>query len=172
MLIKKMNDKPKKKPRFIKPPNIFKQKVGTGGIDETLLEKSQEVINKTEFDFIPYAQQFLKELSEFAQQARSNDNFKAAKEKMIGPVMQLKANGGMFQYHLVSDVADIALQFLESVEVGNEDTFDVIRAHENTINVIIKNKLKGDGGREGYALIKELDNACQRYFSKYGKKEE
>jgi hypothetical protein len=162
--------KSKKEPRFIKPPNILKQKVGTGSIDETLLEKSQAAINNPKIDFIPYAQQFLKQFSEFAKEARTNDNFKEAKEKIIGPVMQLKANGGMFQYQLVSDVADIALQFLETVETGNKDTFDVIKAHEKTIQVIIANKLKGDGGREGYALIKELDHACQRYFSKYGKK--
>ncbi len=161
-----------KKPRFIKPPNILKQKVGNGGIDEQLLERGQEAINTTEFDFIPYAQAFLKQLSDFAKEARSNDNFSAAKEKMIRPVMQLKANGGMFRYQLVSDVADIALQFLESVDTANDDTFDVLKAHEKTINIIITNKLKGDGGREGYALIKELDKACQRYFSKYGKKED
>ncbi len=166
-----MADK-KKTPRFIKPPNVLKKKVGTGGIDESLLERGQEAINTTEFDFAPYAMQFLKQLSEFARDAKSNDNFKAAKEKMIGPVMQLKANGGMFRYQLVSDVADIALQFLEAVDEANTDTFDVIRAHENTIKIIINNKLKGDGGREGYALIKELDGACQRYFSKYGKKED
>ncbi len=168
-----MKKSSRKKVRFIKPPNIIKQKVGAGGIDETLLEKSQQAINNTEFDFLPYAQQFLKQLSEFVAEARKNNEaFHASKEKIIGPVMQLKANGGMFRYQLVSDVADIALQFLESIEVSNDDTFDVIKAHENTIKVIIANKLKGDGGREGYALIKELDQACQRYFSKYGKKED
>lgn len=164
----------KHKVRFIKPPNILKQKVGSGGIDESLLERGQQAIAKADFDFAPYAEQFLKQLADFAKQARkagNNDNFKVAKEKMIGPVMQLKANGGMFQYQLVSDVADIALQFLEAVDAANDDAFEVIQAHENTIKVIIKNKLKGDGGREGYALIKELDQACQRYFTKYNKPE-
>jgi broad specificity phosphatase PhoE len=160
-----------KKVRFIKPPNIFKQKVGSGGIDEALLEKSQQIINNTEFDFAPWAQQFLKELGDIVKEARANkgQDFKITKEKMIAPVMQLKANGGMFRYQLLSDVADIALQFLEAVETGNDDTLDVIVAHENTIKIILGNKLKGDGGRAGFALIKELDNACQRYFKKYGK---
>lgn len=156
--------------RFIKPPNKLKQKVGTGGIDEKLLEKAQHYIEKAELDFVPYAQKFLKELAEFAQEARKgNDNYKEAKNKLIGPVMQLKANGGMFQYQLVSDVADIALQFLEAIERMDEDAFDVITAHENTIKVIIANKLMGSGGREGYALVKELDKACTRYFSKHNK---
>ena len=85
--------------RFIKPPNKLKQKVGTGGIDEKLLDKAQHYIEKADLDFVPYAQKFLKELSDYAREARkSNDNHKEAKNKLIGPVMQLKANGGMFKY--------------------------------------------------------------------------
>ena len=155
--------------RFIKPPNKLKQKVGTGGIDERVLEKAQTFIEKAELDFVPFAQQFLKELALYAKEARqSNDNNKsAAKDRMIGPIMQLKANRAMFQYQLVSEVADIALQFLESIDRIDDDVFEIITAHENTIKVIISSKLKGDGGREGYALVKELDKACKRYFSKH-----
>lgn len=156
-----------KKARFIKPPNILKQKVGMGGIDETLLEKSQEAINTTEVDFTPYAEEFLRQFSAAAQQARTDGDVDKAIENIVVPVMHLKSNGGMFRYQLLSDVADIAMQFLDTIEGFNEDAHDVIRAHEKTLKVIIANKLKGDGGREGYALIKELDQACQRYYNKY-----
>src|SRR5690606_34285979 len=121
-----------RKPRFIKPPNILKEKVGVGGIDEKLLTRSQEVIDKNEtgIDFIIYAEQYLKEFSDSVKAARSNDNFKKSRDKIVRPVMQLKANGGMFQYQLVSEVADIALQFLEAVEDENvnQETFDVLLA--------------------------------------------
>lgn len=156
-----------KKVRFIKPPNILKQKVGIGGIDELLLERSQEAINTTEVDFTPYAVEFLRQFSEAAQKARTGGDFDGAMESIIIPVMHLKANGGMFRYQLLSDVADIAMQFLDNIEQFNDDSHEVIKAHETTLKVIINSKLKGDGGREGYALIKELDQACQRYYNKY-----
>lgn len=160
--------KPSGDVRFIKPPNKLKQKAGTGGIDEKLLDKAQSYIEKSELDFTPFAQRYLAELAKYAREARqSNDNFATAKNRLIGPVMQLKAHGGMFKYQLLSDVADIALQFLESIESMDEDAFKVINAHENTIKIIITNKLTGNGGREGYALVKELDKACQRYFKKH-----
>jgi hypothetical protein len=158
--------------RFIKPPNLFKQKVGTGGIDEKLLEKSQKFIETVELDFVPYANQFLKQITERTEAAKkSNDNFVTKRDSLAGPVMQLKANGGMFQFQLVSDVADIALQFLDSIEDMNDEAYEVITAHKDTIKVIIANNLRGDGGREGYALVKELDRVCKRYFSKYKKKQ-
>lgn len=162
-----MKKSQKNKTRFIKPPNVLKQKVGMGGIDEKLLEKAQEAINNTEVDFTPYAEQFLKQFSEFASICRTVKNFEKEKEKIIAPVMQLKANGGMFRYQLLSEVADIALNFLEIIEAVNDDAYDVIKAHEKTLKAIVASRLKGDGGREGYALIKELDQACQRYYNKY-----
>lgn len=161
------------KPRFIKASNVLKQKVGYGSIDEALLEKSQKVIDSNEIDFAPYAEQYLKELSAVIKDIKAG-KFTAdeIKNKLVRPVMQLKANGGMFQYRLVSDVADIAMQFIEAVEDINDDTFDVLKAHQNTLAVIVQNKLKGDGGREGYALVKELDQACKRYFGRHKKKSE
>ena len=157
------------KARFIKPPNIFKSKVGAGGISELLLEKSQEAIDNVEIDFTPYAQEFLKQITEAVALARAQKNLKDAKEKLIRPVMQLKANGGMFRYHLLSDIANIALQFLESIDDMNEDAYDVIKAHEDALKVIVASKLAGNGGAKGGALIKELEKACQRYHKKYEK---
>jgi hypothetical protein len=164
-------DQPRK-PRFIKPPNVLKQKVGIGGFDEKLIIRSQEFIEKIDVDFIPYAEKYLQDFARGVKAAAgSNDNFSKVRDTIIYPVMQLKANGGMFQYQLVSEVADIALQFLEAVDSDtvNPEALDVLRAHENTLKVIITNKLKGNGGAEGFKLVQELDKACKRYFTKYKK---
>lgn len=155
--------------RFIKPPNILKQKVGHGGISEERLEKSQQFVNNIEVDFTPYAKQFLTELSAKIKDAQGNDNFEKVRDGIIAPIMQLKANGGMFRYQLVSDVADIALQFVEAIDEINQDGLNVLKAHENTIKIIVSSNLRGDGGAEGYALVKELDKARRRYFTKYKK---
>lgn len=156
------------KPRFIRPPNILKQKVGFGGIDEKLLEQSQHLIDNTELDFTPYAKDYLEALSQAIQEVKVGSfSIEEARDKVIKPVMQLKANGGMFRYQLISEIADIALQFLESVDVINDDSIDVLKAHQKTMDIIIHNKLKGSGGKEGYALVKELDGACKRYFSRH-----
>lgn len=81
--------------------------------------------------------------------------------------MQLKANGGMFHYQLISDVADICLQFVESIKEYDAEVLEIIEAYENTIDVILENKLRGDGGPEGYELVMELHKACKRYFKKH-----
>lgn len=156
------------KARFINPPNVLRQKVGTGGIDPKLLDKGQEFLESSNFDFEPYANNFLEQVSKVV------GDFKAGKirdaeaiEDLIRPVMQLKANGGMFQYQLISDIADVALFFLEKLTKLDKDALDILVAHEKTLQVIVKGKLKGSGGREGRALSRELEKACTRYFDKY-----
>lgn len=157
-----------KKVRFMTPPNTLKQKVGSGGLDPLVIARSQDIIDSFEIDFMPYAQRYLEQLEAHTTKAiESNDNSPELKGKISVPVMELKANGGMFHYELLSDVANIALRFLDAIDELNKDALEVIKAHETTIKIIIKNDLKGDGGKEGDALINELDKACRRYFSKH-----
>jgi len=160
-----------KKPRFIKPPNKLKMKVGTGGIDERLLDNAQTYIQKTTIDFKPIAEDLLKEVMAALKKARdaSEEHQKqTAAEELAGAIMQLKANGGMFSFQLISEIAALALHFLESAKI-NKDALQVIDVHAKTIHIIIHHNLKGDGGKEGYALVKELEKACERYFSKHSK---
>ena len=83
------------------------------------------------------------------------------------PVMELKGNGGMFGYRLITEIADIVLNFLENISELNEDVFEILEVHQKTLKIIIANKLAGDGGRVGKELAQELFKACNRYYKKY-----
>lgn len=154
--------------RFVTPPNVLRQKVGTGGIDPRLLDKGQEFLENNKIDFEPYARDFLEEIDKVVGDFKK-DKIRDAEaiEYMIRPVMQLKANGGMFHYQLVSDIADVALFFLEKLVKLDNDALDILVAHQKTLQIIMKSNLKGSGGREGRALARELEKACTRYFSKH-----
>jgi len=158
-----------KKARFINPPNRLKIKVGDGGIPENRLERAQIIMNEFKADFRPVARNLAADLSKATKEALHNidENKEFEKDKMIFPIMQLKANGGMFKYRLLTDVADICLQFMESMTDYNKEAVEIIKAHENAIQIIIKSDLKGDGGKEGHDLVQELHQACTRYFKKY-----
>lgn len=155
------------KVRFITPPNHLKNKVGHGGIDKSLIDKAQKAIDECEIDISDMTRELIKEIGTHIENY-SAENQNETREKLIEPIMQLKANGGMFQYHLLSDVANIALQFLEAIDELNTDGLAVIKAHERSLDGIVSNNLKGYGGKEGDALISELDKACRRYFGKHG----
>src|SRR5688572_27151193 len=110
--------KPKRKPRFIRPPHTIKKKAGSGGFDEQTVTKIQKHIDQPKIDFTPYAKQFLHDfIKEVEDASKSKENFVTAREKILRPLILLKANGGMFQFQLLSEVSDIAAQFLDAVDV-------------------------------------------------------
>jgi len=152
--------------KFITPPNKLKKKVGGGGVPKDRIEKAQDHIVNNTVNFVPQAQEFISEVTKLCKDAQ-NANTTITQDQLAKPIMNLKANGGMFQYDLITDVADICLTFTEEIETINPDAINVITAHVNTIQIIIKNDMKGNGGPEGKLLIKELQKACNRYFKKH-----
>jgi len=158
----------KKKVRYINPPHILREKVGYGGIDPVLLKKGDEFLANNPIDFGPYALSFMEQLEGVVGQINSGKiEGKEAVYALMPPVMELKGNGAMFRYRLITEIAGIVLNFLENLSELNEDAFEIIDVHHKSLNIIITNKLAGDGGMEGRALAKELHQACCRYYDKY-----
>lgn len=166
--MKKPPSKPK--PRFINPPNKLKAKVGIGGIDTKLLDEAQDYLKSVDVDFKPTAEQLLEKLQTALKdykQKNSEEERLQARDDIARAIMQLKANGTMFGHPLISEIAALGLNFIDNLEELNEEAFLVLDVHSKTLQMIISSKLKGDGGAEGRALVRELEKACSRYFEKY-----
>lgn len=156
------------KVKYHNPPNILKQKVGTGGLEPHIIQMAEEFISTNQVDFAPHAEKILTRLAGAIKVAKSKDRTERdVIDTITGPIMELKANGAMFRYFLVSEIADVMLNFLENISELNNDAFEIIDVHQKTLEVILKSKLQGDGGREGKALAQELYDACSRYRKKY-----
>ncbi len=157
------------KPRFIKPPNALKEKVGSGGIPAHLIEKAQIHINDNPVDYRPEGLESLKKIQTLLEEIESAtvDRQIELLHILVEEVMQLKASGGMFQFQLVSMIADVLLDFLETVNTVNEDVLKIIHAHNTIVTMILSKGLKGDGGKTGSSLSRELFKACVRYYDKY-----
>lgn len=163
---------PRRKAEIIFPPNTLKAKVGSGGIDSSLIEKAQRIIEDTQVDFIPIGRRYLTSLEEGVRTTR-NSRGQVDDEGLIAtmlyPAMQLKANGGMFGYPLVTSVAARLIRFLEQVRDPNDDVLVVVNGFIESINAIL---VMGENNRKvmqhGDDLYLALDDACERYFEKHG----
>jgi hypothetical protein len=116
MTDKHFSQKPRRKAEFIKPPNMLKTKVGTGGLSDDILNKAEDLLENNTVDFQPLAEMYLAGLMkgiELAKEADPADDQEYVISRMLYPGMQLKANGGMFHYPLVTRIADKLIQFLE-----------------------------------------------------------
>lgn len=163
--------KPKKYTSVIKPTLALQAKVGTGRVPTTTIKRCQALLDNNPYDFTPMGQSIVDRLKTQIDKIRSGEiQYEDAKEKILESVMQLKGNGKMFGYDLVSILATIMMSFLESIDTVNKDAIDIVDAHRRSLDIIFKKKIKGSGGLQGQQFEEELKNACIRYFRVYKSK--
>ena len=95
------NQTPRRKAEFMRPVNVLKQKVGSGGLSDDILNRAQKLLEENSVDFKPLAIVYLASLMNginMAKGAKESDDTEEVIANMLYPAMQLKANGGMFQY--------------------------------------------------------------------------
>lgn len=159
---------PPEKAKVYKANFMLQQKVGSGPLEQAAVERMQKAIDNNDVDFTPLGEQFLKQLEDAIAQARASEgnDISAYREMLTSPIMQLKANAAIFHFNLVGNLANVILSFLEAVDELDRDAVEIIQAHHTTLNAIIKKKMKGDGGEIGAQMVKELKDACARYYAK------
>ncbi len=163
------NQTPKRKAEFINPPNYLKEKVGSGGLSDNILEKAQALLENNTVDFMPLANMYLEGLMsgiETTKNSKPEDDQEYLISMMLYPAMQLKANGGMFHYQLITDIADRLIQFLEVIAEPDIESVEIILAFHTTMRAIIQGKILGSGGAHGEELLRALNSACIRYFER------
>ncbi|MCB1721959.1 MAG: hypothetical protein H6860_01200 [Rhodospirillales bacterium] len=163
------NQPQRRKAEFIKPANTLKQKVGHGGLSDEILDKAQKLLEENTHDFEPLAMMYLAALMQGVEMAKGYSPSMDKEQviaNMLYPTMQLKANGGMFHYSLVTMIADKLIQFLEVIEQPDIEVLEIVLAFHTTIIAILQGKISGDGGKQGQDLLNALSDACMRYFDK------
>jgi hypothetical protein len=154
-----------RKAQLVTPPNLLKQKTGSGGFDPAALAKAQDALENNKVDFKPIAVPLVALLKETIENVKAGSlKDEAAIESLLYPTMQLRAQGSMFHYPLITEVSDILVNFLETVADIDKDALDIVAAHEMSLNVVLANQLKGAGGLVGKGLCSELREACHRYY--------
>jgi len=161
--------KRKRSAEFIPVPNDLKDKVGTGGLDQTIIERAQAIIDNNSFDFTPEAQRQLSALREgirMCQTQRDRFDTDGLIAIIAQPAMQLKANGTTFGFPIVTKISDLLIRFIEVLNEIDDDAINVMSGFITALNAVIVGQIKGYGGKEGAGLYDALEQACQRYFDK------
>lgn len=154
--------------RQIKVLNQLKAKVGTGGIPKAALEKSQAFVDSLDVDFTGYAQADLEGIIKNIE-AITNDPEQqhVAFKSIVRHVMQLKANGSMFGYAMISSVSSLVLDILEKQGAANDDNLQLVQVHNDIVSFIIQDGAPAEGELAGHSLIEEFNKAVTRYCDKY-----
>lgn len=153
---------------FISPPNTIKTKVGDGGLPETVLNQAQQMLENHSVDFKPVADLYLKTLLGVIQElkaASSAGDVEHAFSRLLYPVTQLKSNGAMFRYPIITTMAIKLTRFIESIDEIDNHVVEIIEAFQNAMTAVVAAQMKGkDGEIAANKFMAALDQACQRYY--------
>jgi len=155
-----------KKNKIIPANTELTNKIGKGAISSLAIQRAEEEIKENTVDFAPIGLDFLKKLEVALDRVELEKDIEKQKANIIKPVMELKANAEMFHYQLVGDLANIMLNFVESIERLDKDATAITRSSHDSLKAILTSKMKGDGGKDGKTMVSELKDACARYYKK------
>ena len=150
---------------MVVPPNRLKEKVGSGGFDEKAVVKAQDQIKNNTVDFQPIAAELMAQLTKAVANTMSGSiKGDTALREIMAPAMQLKAQGTMFHYPLVSEISNILVNFLETVTEVDADVIEIITAHKASITAALSGKIREqDRAKVGKELCSALLDTCERY---------
>lgn len=163
----KVNRKDVKK---IEADKKLQQRVGTGKIDEQVVEKAQKVIDTNQVDFGPLAKPFLDELKMALETVDEKETTKEIMESISMPIMNLKANAGTFKFELISGLTGTVLNFLENIKEPDKKVYQIVDLLTKTIQLILAYKMTGDGGPNGKALMAAFAEVCQKTHMRLAEK--
>jgi chemotaxis protein histidine kinase CheA len=153
-----MGDDPKVE--VITPPDNLKDKVksgGSGGVDEKVLARAEAVVAAMGGDFIQWAEKDLKSIQQAVENLKPET---ADQKKFLNTIFQIshdiKGQGGSFDFGLLTAVGDSLCRFTEDREQANAAEIEAIKLHVEALKLVLNERLKGDGGETGKALLDGL----------------
>ncbi len=165
--------KPKKKVKEVILPNRLREKVGgvpgkIGAIDPEIIAKAEKKVQEISQTYADHAGTELQELQKAfsdCQQAQGADQTLHIR-KINHMVHDIRGQGASFGYPLLTEFAKSLYDFTENLQSASPQHLHIIKAHIDTIQVVIAQKINGDGGDVGQQLKQTLKIAIERYSNK------
>ena len=152
--------------RVITPPHALASKVragGPGAVDPAALERAEQVVTNMADDYLNWVQEDLRLIQEAMDELKSSgEDNRAAISRIYAVSHDIKGQGGSFGYDLMTIVGNDLCRLIEYSEKPDASMLDVIQVHIDTMKLIIKNEMKGDGGSEGTRLLKGLEMVASK----------
>ncbi|GAB4186168.1 MAG: hypothetical protein OHK0024_26430 [Thalassobaculales bacterium] len=153
-----------RKIEVIHPPNKVRSLVGgggaKGGLDPAALARAEAALERVQeaIDFASTSEPDMQALTEaLAALAPGQAAGEGAARRLYRITHDLRGQGGNFGYPLVTRIGSSLCRFLEARATLGKADIDILRAHVDALRAILRNRLKGDGGKIGLQIAEELE---------------
>lgn len=122
--------------------------------DESILvQEGDELMDH----YLAYTEKTVAELHALAARLTSDDNAAALGEEMHALAHNIRGMGSSFGFPLMTRVGTTLCTYLRALDEDQPAEAEVVTAHLKAMDTILENRILGEGGAEGKALIALLD---------------
>jgi CheY-like chemotaxis protein len=153
---------------YFRLPNTLKEKAGGAGfkgaaeIPLDFLEEAEQQLERAALDFTTWALDYVSKLTKLCAQALEADA-EVGRGSYFGDInllaLELRGQGGTFGYPLISTFGKML--YNATLEGCREDdnALGIVKAHIDAMGAVLREKVSGDGGQVGRALLVSLKKA-------------
>ena len=142
---------------IINPPNTLKSKVregGPGAVDLATLERAERVIEQMADSYLEWVQEDLVRMdAAYKALAAATGDRKAEADQVFQIAHDIKGQGGSFGYDLMTLIANELCRLIERQDKFGTAEVQAVKVHADPMKLVIQNRMKGDGGANGQALV-------------------
>lgn len=154
---------------FFRLRNALKEKVGgsdksTGQLPLAVLEEADEMLGRDADTFKDWMVNYLRSIIQACRKASSVPlrGRSAMRIKINELAHELRGQGGIFGYQLVSEAAEMLFQITAEGNKLDDDALQLVQAHLDLMNRVFIDDITGDGGATGQVLLGELREQVAR----------
>jgi len=156
--------------KFFEPPRrLFGKAGGELTIDQSTVDAAMQDVADMHDEFGEWITQDLGKLDRAFVAAKDM----SVAEKRIAPVRsmsaichELRGQGGVFGYPLISVVAESLYKFSNNIVAVPDDGLKLVRTHLDMMKAILREEITGEGGDLGPQLMNSLKIANYNFISK------
>ena len=153
--------------------NRLREKLGSSGrepahFDPLIIEAAQERIKKLVGDYADWVKRYINSMAGSLKALEVGgwpENGNAKRVANINRIAhELRGQSGTFDYQLITAFGkSLYKATLDSDMEITEDRLKLVEAHIDAIRTVFRNRVQGDGGQVGKALLGEIDLAVKKY---------
>ena len=158
---------PKEEPiEVFMPPNILKAKVGSGGLDASVIKRAEEAVDELKDEFASWMTEDVQRLADARNTYEANRS-QASLGTLYRAAHDLKGQAATFDFPLVARVASSLCKLTDESEQSLEMPLTLIDAHVDAIKVIVRDGIRDAGNSVANVLAEELERQVTAYLKKH-----
>ena len=150
--------------KLMEPPSLKSKVSGSGAVSAEMLARADDAIAELAVEYPDLAMQDVDTLAELVEKAASDPEQRAQwLEQIFEASDEIRGLGAMFNYPLVTSIADSLCSITEQAETFDDKGVEIARSHLEAMHAVIANRVTGEENEVGQQIAAALEVAVDKH---------